>query len=145
MSSIRQLLLSHRLLPEQFIRLDADLFARLEALATQQGCSVRALVVESLYAALQENHLQTQNHRQWHRLTPREQQVAALACLGYTNDEIAGNLVISVNTVRSHMRSILDKYQVSSKAELRLILANWDFDAWLEAQWSPSFPLIPED
>ncbi len=30
------------------------------------------------------------------------------------------------------MRRVLDKYQVTSKAELRLILANWDFDAWVE-------------
>ncbi len=145
MSSIRQLLISYRLLPEQFVRLDADLFALLEALASQQGRSIHDLVVESLYATLQENRLQTQNHRQWHRLTPREQQIAALACLGYTNDEIAKVLVISVNTVRSHMRSILDKYQVSGKAELRLVLANWDFDAWLELQRLPILPPTPPD
>jgi hypothetical protein len=31
------------------------------------------------------------------------------------------------------MRSVLDKFQTASKAELRLILADWNFDDWLEA------------
>lgn len=134
MSSVRQLLLTNRLLPAQFIRLDAELFTLLEDMAAEQNRSVRALVIDTLYATVYARHAQTKNDHRWTELTPREQQVAALACLGYTNQEIAGQLVISINTVRSHMRNILDKYHVTSKAELRIILANWDFEAWLEQQ-----------
>lgn len=134
MSSIRQILLANRLWPQQLIRLDAELFGLLEGLAAAQSRSVNALVIDALYAAVYTNYAEAKNDHRWAELTPREQQVAALACLGYTNREIAGQLVISVNTVRSHMRSILDKYHVASKAELRLILANWDFDAWVEVR-----------
>lgn len=131
MSSVRQLLLTHRLLPEQIIRLDAELFLLLEELAARQGRPVRDLVWDALVAAVRADHAQTSNDRRWAELTPRQRDVAALACLGYTNGEIAERLVISVNTVRSHMRGVLDTYHVSSKAELRVILANWDFSSWL--------------
>jgi len=134
MSFLERLLLTHRLLPQQIIRLEADLFLMLEDIAIAQGKSVHTFALEVLYAVVYEDHTQTKNDYQWETLTPREQQVAALACLGYTNSEIAHHLIISVNTVRSHIRNILEKYQVSSKSELRLMLAKWDFHAWLESQ-----------
>src|SRR5690606_2567976 len=112
MSSVRQLLLTHRLLPEQIIRLDAELFLSLEELAARQGRPVRDLVWDALVAAVRADHAQTSNDRRWAELTPRQRDVAALACLGYTNGEIAERLVISVNTVRSHMRGVLDTYHV---------------------------------
>lgn len=145
MSTLRQILRAYRLLPEQLIRLDPDLFDRLEILAATRQKSVAAVVLEILAVAVDEMNGQSANGRRWNTLTPREQQVAALACLGYTNDEIATWLTISVNTVRTHMRSILDKYKVSSKAELRLCLANWDFAGWLAAEWPPAGSLPPAD
>jgi DNA-binding CsgD family transcriptional regulator len=134
MSPFEQFLLTYKLLPRQIIRLDADLFRILEELATSQGESVSVLVSELLYTVINENSAQVKIDRKWQTLTHREQQVAALTCLGYTNNEIASQLVISVNTVRSHMRNLLGKYHVSSKADLRLILAGWDFQDWLESQ-----------
>lgn len=145
MATIRQLLRAYRLLPQQIIRLDPELFDRLAALAATQNKSVEAIVVETLYGVVREMDAQTDIGRRWDLLTRREQQVAAFACLGYTNDEIADYLVISINTVRSHMRSILDKYHVSSKAELRLILASWDFSSWIETEWTSADRLPPAD
>ena len=145
MSSLRHFLRTNRLLPEQFVRLDGELFDHLEALAAAQNRPIRAVVLDVLYAAVRTNQAQQRNDQRWHTLTPREQQIAALACLGYTNHQIAGILVISVNTVRSHMRGVLDKYKVASKAELRLVLADWDFDTWLGSQHpAPSLP-TPEE
>ena len=145
MSSLRQLLRAYRLLPEQIVRLGPELFDRLEALAGEQGRSVEAVVVEVLHAAVREFDVQTDSSHRWYALTPREQQVAALACLGYTNDEIASDLVISVNTVRTHMRAILDKFDVASKGELRVRLAHWDFAGWMEAEGLPARPITPEE
>jgi DNA-binding CsgD family transcriptional regulator len=133
MTSLEQFLLARRLLPRQFIRLEADLFLMLQELAAIQGKTIDEFAIEALYSVVNANFAQARNDRRWDTLTPREQQVAALACLGYTNQEIAQELVISVNTVRSHMRSILYKYQAANKAELRLALAGWDFQAWVEA------------
>lgn len=135
MAFFERLLLVHRLLPQQIIRLEAELFLTLDELAAAQGKSVQALVVEALRAVVHESQVQTTIESQWESLTARERQVAALTCLGFKNQEIANHLTISVNTVRSHTRSILDKYEVASKAELRFLLATkWEFETWLEAQ-----------
>ncbi|MDE3090531.1 MAG: helix-turn-helix transcriptional regulator, partial [Chloroflexota bacterium] len=63
------------------------------------------------------------------QLTPREREIAALAAQGYTNQEIADELVIARDTVKTHMRSILTKLGLHSKAELRLYWANRDWSA----------------
>ena len=50
-------------------------------------------------------------------LTPREEQVLQIIARGLTNPEIAEELVVSVDTVKSHVRAILDKLQAGSKRE----------------------------
>jgi NarL family two-component system response regulator LiaR len=50
-------------------------------------------------------------------LTDREQQVLALMVKGLSNAEIAERLVITVSTVKFHVRGILGKLDVSSRAE----------------------------
>ena len=51
-------------------------------------------------------------------LTVREQEVLQLILFGKSNREIAGDLFISENTVKTHARNIFSKYDVSSRAEL---------------------------
>ena len=53
--------------------------------------------------------------------------VTALTCLGLTNPQIAVRLSLSPETVKTHVRNVLAKFEVNSKDELRHILANWDF------------------
>ena len=67
----------------------------------------------------------------WHALSPREQGVTALICLGYTNNEIAARLGISRTTIKTHVRNILIKYQLHSKTELRIALEDWNFRDWV--------------
>jgi DNA-binding NarL/FixJ family response regulator len=50
-------------------------------------------------------------------LTEREQQALAQVAQGATDKEIAEALSISLNTVKTHMRNILSKLQVSSRRE----------------------------
>ena len=51
-------------------------------------------------------------------LTVREHEVLQLILSGKSNREIARDLFISENTVKTHARSIFSKYDVSSRAEL---------------------------
>ena len=53
-------------------------------------------------------------------LTPRENQVLELVAQGLTNKEIAKELVISENTVRSHLRFILDKLHMNNRVQAAL-------------------------
>ncbi|MBE9523455.1 MAG: response regulator transcription factor [Chloroflexi bacterium] len=55
-------------------------------------------------------------------LTPREYQVLELVAQGLTNKGIAGKLAISENTVRSHLRFILDKLHMSNRVQAALWL-----------------------
>ena len=51
-------------------------------------------------------------------LTPREVEVLGLLALGYTNPEIAEQLVLSVRTVETHRANIQRKTDLSTRAEL---------------------------
>ncbi|MEO8355204.1 MAG: response regulator transcription factor [Chloroflexota bacterium] len=56
-------------------------------------------------------------------LTTREMEVLELISKGYTNQQIAQNLVIEVGTVKNHVHNILEKLNVSSRAEAATYLA----------------------
>jgi two-component system response regulator NreC len=51
-------------------------------------------------------------------LTPRELEVLRLVAAGYTNPEIAEQLVISIRTVETHRAAIHRKLETSSRAEV---------------------------
>ncbi|CAN5175069.1 response regulator transcription factor [soil metagenome] len=51
------------------------------------------------------------------RLTPREIEVLALVARGLNNREVARELFISENTVKNHVRNILEKLQMHSRVE----------------------------
>lgn len=55
-----------------------------------------------------------------YQLTPRELEVAKLACQGLTNQEIAKRLSISFNTVKIHLRNIYRRVHVNTKILLLL-------------------------
>jgi two-component system NarL family response regulator len=51
------------------------------------------------------------------RLTDREMQVLRLVARGMANKDIAAELYISENTVKNHVRNILEKLQLHSRME----------------------------
>lgn len=53
-----------------------------------------------------------------HGVTPREREIAGLLAAGLTNPEIAERLVLSPYTVQDHIKSLLEKTNVSSRQEL---------------------------
>ena len=58
-------------------------------------------------------------------LSEREREVLRLLALGYTNQEIAKQLFISVRTAETHRAHVMQKLRLGSRAELvRYALAN---------------------
>lgn len=51
------------------------------------------------------------------RLSPREQEILKLVVEGCSNSEIAANLCLSTNTVKSHIRNILNKLGVDHRVQ----------------------------
>lgn len=52
------------------------------------------------------------------QLSNREQEVLPLIALGYGNKEIANKLCISVKTVETHKSNIMNKLDLSTRAEI---------------------------
>ncbi len=65
-------------------------------------------------------------------LTPRERQVVAMTGRGQTNRQIGEALVISPETVKTHLRHALSKLGLRSKTELRMLLLDLGIRWWLE-------------
>jgi DNA-binding NarL/FixJ family response regulator len=60
-------------------------------------------------------------------LSDREQEVLALIAVGHTNKEIAHELFLSVDTVKTHVRRLFVKLQVRNRAQAALLAAQHQF------------------
>ena len=60
------------------------------------------------------------NRRNLPRLTPREYEIVALICRGMKNKQIAGELSITIGTVKVHLMHIFEKTGVKDRFELAL-------------------------
>jgi DNA-binding CsgD family transcriptional regulator len=114
--------------------LEAPLNTSLLSLAEQQGRSPEELAADLVTTGLAQQHTADDLVQRWDSLSPREQQVAALACLGYTNRQMAAQLGISDETVKTHLHNALIKFNLHGRSELRMLLANWDFSGGWDRQ-----------
>jgi RNA polymerase sigma factor (sigma-70 family) len=117
-----------------YLELGSELSARLQRVAERRGqpaqILAQELLADGLDQALRHRHAQAALDD----LTPRQQQVAQLTLYGYTNRQIADALVVSPETVKTHVRHVLEKFDAASKADLRLRLLDlrlrwWDPEA----------------
>ena len=102
----------------------------LQSVADAEQRPAEQVMVDLLSQGLARRQASQGYLERWRSLSPREQQVAALVCLNYTNRQIAVLLHISPETVKSHVRNLLAKFDLHAKAELSQLLADWDFSAW---------------
>ena len=120
----------HRTTDKLSFEVDPELIQSLQGLAKNERRSQNEIAAELLSFALAQRDAANFYLERWRDLSPREQQVAALICLGYTNRQIANQLVISIETAKSHVRNVLHKFNLHSKVELRQALSGWDFSDW---------------
>ena len=100
----------------------------LNEMADERGISIEDLAMRYVENGTIKDYQSTnENVLNWESLSERQQEVAALACLSYTNAEIAEKLDISLETVKTHMKQILRKFKVRGRHQLRYILRKWDF------------------
>ena len=107
-----------------------DLLEAVQELARQERRPANQVTTELLRQALAQRQAAEHHVVRWQQLTSREQQVAALVCLDYTNQQIAVRLSISPDTVKSHVRNLLAKFELHRKSDLRILLNDWDFSGW---------------
>lgn len=115
------------------LALDQQLIIDISKLAAEVNQTTEEATRQLINDALRERHTADAWLEVWNSLTPREKQAAGLTCLGYTNKQIAEKMIISENTVKTYIKSVLARFEVNSKVELRDLLAAWDFGEWLKS------------
>ena len=121
--------------------LDEALLRSVRDLAERERRSPEEVILSLLNQALQERQAAERGWQRWQSLTPREQQITALVCLNHTGRQIAARLVISPETVKTHVRNILRKFGLHSRQDLRRLLADHDFGAVLESNGVMRLPV----
>jgi two-component system response regulator NreC len=119
-----------RALDRQVLQLDLPLIESLQDLAEREQRTKEAVAADLLSLALRQRQAAEANLLCWGLLSPREQEVAALVCLNYTNAQIAARLNISPSTVKTHVSNVLRKFGLGRRSDLRMALAEWDFSAF---------------
>jgi DNA-binding CsgD family transcriptional regulator len=114
----------------RYYELDESLQIMLGDLARQEQRPPGEVASRLLREGLERRQTEDDLWQRWQSLSGREQEVAALACLGYTNKQIALRLGVSAETVKTHLHHALTKFNLRTRAELGLLLADWDFSAW---------------
>ncbi|MBW2624902.1 MAG: helix-turn-helix transcriptional regulator [Deltaproteobacteria bacterium] len=113
---------------------DAELSNQLRLAARTSRQSPEAFATELLARGLEQEVLRAQVRSVLEALTPREQEVTWYTVRGHTNRQIAEVLGISPETVKTHVRHVLEKLGVRSKADLRLLLLNLGIRWWEDAR-----------
>ncbi len=124
-----------------FVQLRPELIAAIEKIAARDGRTPSEVANDMIHFALYEDHVAQNSLQTWQLLTPREREITALIWLGLTNLQIAQRLLISPNTVKTHIKNILNKFDVHSKKSLSDLLAGLDLSDWADfASLPPTAP-----
>jgi DNA-binding CsgD family transcriptional regulator len=114
----------------RYFEVSESLQLKLTSLSQHAGRPEDQLAQELLAAGLTEYYSQDELWKRWETLTPREREVTALICLGYTNRQAAARMSVTVATVKFHVRNVLQKFGVETRSQLQQLLKEWDFSAW---------------
>jgi DNA-binding CsgD family transcriptional regulator len=79
----------------------------------------------------------------WDALSFKERRIAALICLGLTNKEIARRMVLSDETIKSHVHHIFTKLGVHSRIEVINGLGVYDLSNYLYSMDEKEYKNLP--
>ena len=123
--------ISKRLHRKRTFALDSATYKSLQLIADREQSTPEQVAARLFEFAIREQDLQTGALRYWEDLTPRQKQVVAHICQRDTDRQIAAALHITPNTVKSHVKTILEKYQLATRADLRQLMSPWDLHTFL--------------
>jgi DNA-binding CsgD family transcriptional regulator len=103
----------------------------LTTLAQHEGRPEDELLPDIVAAGLTQYAANDRLWKKWESLTPREQEVTALVCLGFTNRQMAARMSVTEAAVKFHLRNAYAKFRVKNRGKLRQILAGWNFEAFM--------------
>lgn len=100
------------------------LFFSEKSVASQWGVVLKRPIAENLELYMEKNHLgmKCRELAREHGLTARESEVLALIAKGRHLSQMADELTISKNTVKTHIRHVYAKLAVNSRGELLALL-----------------------
>ena len=130
MAHLRRLLTRSKNPPRLQVEIDPELFGLLRRAARLRRSSPQALARDLLSRGLAQEALRVHTEAVLSGLTPREAEVLWRAARGHTNRQIATALVVSPETVKTHVRNILLKLGLHSKADLRLLMLDLGLRWW---------------
>ncbi len=122
LESLEEKIIQHRLHQEDL--------PYIHKLAEEQGKSFIETAVGLIGESIATRQAGEHYLRLWNSLSGREQEIAALYCLGWSMPRIARELGISKSTVSVHFSHILLKMELKNSHELREVLRGWDFRKW---------------
>lgn len=134
---LRKLLQKKKVSASRKFDADQELLAAIKEVAQKQGRTEEEVWMEFARAGRDQFAEENDLAHCWdHELSDREQEVTALACMGYRNYEIAETLSISPETVKTHLQNTYTKFGIRSRNELRRALKDWRFEEWWESHHS---------
>ncbi len=116
----------------QYVQLQPETLQAINEIAAEERRPLNDVIDNLLRFALKEHQLAQNSLDVWRQLTQREREITAYIWLGLTNPQIADTLSISPNTVKTHIKNILAKFDTNSKENLREMLATLDFSDWVD-------------
>ena len=118
--------------PVAMVQLRPELLTAVTEIAVQNGRTIGDITNELIQHALYHHHVAERSLQTWQQLTQREREITALIWLGLTNPQIAERLSISPNTVKTHIKNILHKFNAHSKKGLADMLSGLDLSDWTD-------------
>ena len=94
-----------------------ELVQTVRAALRGEACVPRGMLGSLLRGLIERRRSDDQATARYGRLTPREREVLQMLARGSDLDTIAGSLVVSPQTVRSHLQHVLEKLDVHSRAD----------------------------
>ena len=116
--------------PSLVFEVIGPLALHLRRVARARRRSPQSLANDLINHGLEREVLRARTEQALAELTPREREVTWLAARGHTNRQIAGALVISEETVKTHVHNALTKFGLRKKSDLRLLLLDLGLRWW---------------